>query len=328
MILRCNQCGYQMSEMANFCSACGASAPQVTRLHSTQQRQDEPPILKPLHCPSCCEMNETGHLYCRACGASLFNIPIKSRPYCPICGKQNDSDAKLCYHCGESFEQWKRLTGETARKVGYQGPLKIKEKMTDQNYIVPSENVITIGRSQQNTVKIPCNFISKNHCELNFFTGKLHDLESSNGSYIPEAGKISSYPLPLVQEFNLSGLFTFRLIQMPSATLLYLAHILEWTDVLKNLPPNTSPEYFNTLKKAVWIIAQADFQLHIRKVDGRIVQQIVPGEDYYSLIKQEGFFYVHTGAKGKGPEKKLILKRFNEFWLPPNWQVDMTEAHG
>lgn len=326
MILHCDQCGFNLPLSANFCPICGANAPQVTRVKQENEKEIENSIEKPIFCPTCAEPGEIGHLRCTACGESFFIPPKDERQYCPRCSKRNSLSAKVCHSCGATFEDWWSLSGRTAEEWGHRGNLMLRETMTGKTYYFINTNYISFGRGIENQVRLPCTNISRQHCILDLRKGLLYDLDSTNGTWNPSAGKkISSIPLALVQDFNLAGLFTFNISRQGATILITLADVLDKEDVFHTILPNTDPDYFENMQHYYWIGGGRDIQLYIRKIDGRMTFNAPPEEDYYQLKLHNGFYYLFIGDLFSTNNTKLILQKYNEFWLPKNWQITIPE---
>lgn len=328
MNLHCDQCAHPLADHANFCPVCGAPAPQVTRMTQPEKSDDAVIINRPIHCPACSELVELGHLYCGSCGAKVFDLSNQSKFYCFNCGAKNAGGAKVCYHCGSSIDDWRAQTGEIAEQIGYGGPLVLTETMTNQQIIPLTQQALTIGRNQAADIPLPCTYISKTHCELNFEDWVLKDLDSSNGTFIPGKGKIDSEPIQLTHDFNVAGLFNFRLTPGDNMTLLHLNQIVDTEDVLRNMLPRTPPDYFEKLKQTCWVIGTGDYKVYIRQFDGRVMTAPPEDQEYYEFSRHDDRYYLGTPESLNGTAKKIILKHYNEYWLPINWRVTMPREIG
>lgn len=323
MTIHCDQCGLTLSPTAGFCPVCGSEAPRVTLPAQTEKAVESSPLQNPRYCPTCSELNELGHLFCQACGAKLLAQSAGEHSYCPVCGKKNNADAKRCYHCSYSLEDWWHQRGKVAEEFGLQGSFTLRETMTNTFFHYRAMDQLTFGRSEENDVTLPCMFISKCHCAISVNDNLLEDLESANGTYTREEGQVTSIPLALVQEFNLAGIFTFRLFRQGRAMFLYLADILEKKEILRNMVRGTNPDYFDHLQRHFWLLGN-HFHLHIRKIDSQPFFKPLANEDYYQLNNENGFFYLQGGT-GSSSASKLLLKAHNRFWLPRNWQVILPD---
>ncbi|MBT6994004.1 MAG: FHA domain-containing protein [Candidatus Cloacimonetes bacterium] len=306
MKLKCNQCGKQIQALDNFCNYCGAEAPRVTVM------AEKPAIIKnPQYCVNCGKENVSDALYCADCGKFNYKLPDNPVFYCGNCGTKNSKAAKICVKCSLKFADWFGMKGAIAEQLGYQGNLVLFEKMTGISYHFISDNIVKLGRSNANTIKIPCSWISNNHCHFDLKKSKLVDT-STNGTFINrKSDKIKQELLEFISEFNLAGSFTFPLVKLQNLFIFHLGAIIDEKECRRN----GDGVVFDELRKQYYILYNGDFQFKIRKMDGNISEDVKPHLEYYEFNFIDGFYYYSDGSKNI--KNQLIMK--HNANLPLNW---------
>lgn len=89
--MKCNNCGYEVSENAKFCGGCGR---EIIRLPKAQNEN---------LCPKCGSALVENSAFCSNCGHRLEEnqTPIIDNTICcPNCGKAIEADSTFCGECG------------------------------------------------------------------------------------------------------------------------------------------------------------------------------------------------------------------------------------
>jgi hypothetical protein len=309
MQIICDQCGRKIDSTNNFCSFCGMEAPRRTLLFSEEEIKIEIPV----YCAHCKVENVNEALYCSDCGESIYSKPSESYMFCGKCGTKNKEGAKICIECGLNFSDWFNMKGEVADKLGFQGDLILKEKMTGFTYHFISSNKFLIGRNSTNDMIIPCSWVSSKHCEFNLKEKRLID-SSTNGTFINrKPDHIKSEPLEYISEFNIAGSFTFPLVKKENLYIFHLGAIIDEKECRRN----GDGASFDKLRKTYFILYQGDFKLKIQKMDGYIGDKLKPHSKYYRFRLINGFYYYSD--KDRDIDNNLIVKEFSN--LPRNWKV-------
>lgn len=311
MSLVCEQCGKSLHDDNLFCPWCGAEAPRGTRIGEAEPEN----ITNPQYCPLCGHSCPEGSVFCTSCGHNHFEkIDTGLVVYCPGCGVKNSPKAQVCYSCSLSLLDWFSQKGEAARRLGQELPFLLKETMNGFSYKFSNKNKISIGRSPDNDISIPCSFVSGFHMEIDMKNSKLTDLSSTNGTYInrkPE--QITSIPLATVNEFNIAGNFTFTLVKSNAFFAFRLTAILEEDECRRNGDGNA----FDLLRKHYNVFVKENGKILIGKTNGKLVLEPRIEEIYWELESEGNFLYLSD--PGQGIYTQLIKKE--GAGLAANWRV-------
>ncbi len=310
MIIHCNNCGTQLNPIYNFCPFCGSEAPKKTIVGKLKEEKIEDGIF----CSHCKVKNLKEALYCSSCGEHLYQKPKSKNLYCPKCGEKNSITARHCFNCNLYFPDWFGMKGEIADRLGYQGNLILLEKMTDTYYHFYIQKRVTLGRTSQNDIVIPCDWVSSKHCSFDIDKGKLSDLKSQNGTYINRnKDKIKTVAIHQILEFNIADSFTFSVIQSKNLFAFRLTAVLDEKECRKV----SNFKEIQELRKHYFILVSGDDDILIRKMDGKIVDEVESSHDYYKINTINLKYYYSEFSKNI--EEQLILKKYNK--LPINWKI-------
>jgi len=312
MQIICDQCSKKFYTPASFCPYCGEEAPRRTVLFEEKEEL----ILTPKYCPDCGKQNIIEAIYCSDCGSKIHQKPEKEIFQCGKCGEKNKSTAVVCCSCGLSFTEWFSMQGEIAELLGYKGDLILTEKMTGITYNFLSGDSFSIGRKADNSLIIPCNWVSGHHCRIDFIKKTLYDF-SSNGTFINRKPEhIKAEPLEFISEFNVAGSFTFPVLKRDKLLGFHLGAIIDEPECRRNGDGNT----FDEIRKNYYLLFNGDFNLCIQKLDGFIPEQKKPGVSFYEIKNIEGYYYYSDFDRNIN--NMLILKE--GYNLPKNWQMQKT----
>ncbi|MCK5154170.1 MAG: FHA domain-containing protein [Spirochaetales bacterium] len=312
MSLVCELCGKNLHDDNLFCPWCGADAPRGTRKGEPKPEN----ITEPQFCPLCGYPCPEGSTFCTSCGHNHFKKPEDELPlYCPVCGSKNSSKAQICYQCSHSLADWFSPKGEAARRQGQTIPFVLNETMNGFTYYFTNADKISIGRSSDNDICIPCSFVSGHHMEIDMKNSKLVDLSSTNGTYInrkPE--KIGKVYLNIVNEFNLAGNFTFTLVRNNAFFAIRLSAILEEDECRRNGDGNA----FDDLRKSYQVAVEGNGKILIGKTNGKLAIDTRVEEIYWEIEHDQDYMYLSDPVQGV--YKQLIKKQGDG--LAPNWRVE------
>jgi len=310
MITHCNNCGSELHSTYLFCPFCGEETPKRTIIGKIIEEK----IKTPIFCPHCKKENLQNALFCSSCGEGLYNRPQDKFQYCPYCGEKNRSNTRHCFNCAKNFNDWYDMQGAVAEKLGYSGDFSLYEKMTETYYNFYTKGNITIGRSEENDICIPCQWVSAKHCKFNISNQKFTDLNSSNGTFINRSDeKIKTVTFTQTGEFNLAGVFTFTVIKTKFLFIFRLTAVLDEKECEKvgNI------QKINQLRNHYFILVNGNDNIYIRKLDGEIITDTENMKDVYCIsIKNKKYYFSELS---KNIENKLILKTHNNF--PVNWEI-------
>lgn len=313
MILFCERCGSEMHPLSAYCCYCSAHAPARTVFGDFS----DPVYENGTHCAACGKQGPEDSAFCGACSESLFKKPSGQLLYCPSCGEKNKIDAGHCIKCRASFANWYSMRGRAAKKLGFSGDLVLKEKMNGVTFVfITGEkgNSVTFGRSLENDIVIPCGWVSSSHCRIDMENKLMTDEGSSNGTYINrKSDVINQVGLNEIREFNISGSFTFSVINKPGVFIFRLTAILDEEECNKN----GDPEGYEALRNMCYILCTGDQEIHIRKQDGMVDSSQEPQHDYYTIKIENGFYY-YSDENRDIEDRLLFIKKAN--W-PVNWVV-------
>ena len=310
MIIHCNNCGSKLHQTYLFCPFCGRETPRRTIVGKIIKEE----IKTPIFCPHCKKENLQNALFCSSCGKDIYKRPDSEFQYCPYCGEKNRINARHCFNCVKNFNDWYDMKGDVADKLGYSGDFSLYEKMTKTYYNFYTKKNITIGRTEENDICIPCQWVSAKHCVFNLSKQRFIDLDSSNGTFINRNDKeIKTVTLNQIGEFNLAGTFTFTVIKTKSLFIFRLTAVLDENecDKVGNI------QKINQLRNHYFILVNGNDKIYIRKLDGKIITDPENINDFYSIDIVENKYYFTEYSKNI--EKELILKQGNK--LPENWET-------
>ncbi len=313
MMIYCDRCKNEVHPLSTHCFYCGAVAPVRTVVGDFS----EPVFKNGIFCSSCGKQSPEDGAFCGRCGESLFKKPLEQLIFCPVCAEKNSTDALNCSGCRGDFADWYQMRGLAAQKLGFQGNLTIKEKMTGitYNFINDTEtSEMKIGRNTDNDIVIPCGWVSSNHCKIDLKNKKLIDDGSGNGTYINrKSDLIINVDFSEIDEFNIAGSFTFNVVKKPNVFICRLMAILEEEDCNKN----GDPKGYDALRKNYFILLSGEQEVYIRKQDGYIDEEKNPLHEYYCVKFENGFYYYSDTARNI--EEQLLFKK-GANW-PVNWIV-------
>lgn len=312
MTVLCDQCGEPIFPLANYCSYCGAQAPQKTVLLDPKDLNGPE---DPVYCPVCKQSNPHDALYCNHCGRYLFDLPEEETQFCPKCSEQNRSSAKRCASCGLSFSDWFSMKGSIAESFGLKGSFTLHETMNDTHYhFIKGKEEFSVGRNPDNDLAIPAPWVSGKHCFLDLKEGLLVDDNSTNGTYINRVGKrITKIPLEHVREFNVAGYFTFSVIELNNAFIFSLTAILDQETCKKQ----TDFEQIEEIRNHYFVFPSGDTRFFVDITDGEVTKRPEPGQHVCELKAQDGYYYF--SQKDENIIDHLLLQKHRN--LPVNWKI-------
>jgi len=205
------------------------------------------------------------------------------------------------------------MKGEVAAKLGLQGNMILKEKMTGYTYHFLSADKFSIGHKADNDMTIPCSWVSGKHCHFDFKKKRLID-SSTNGTFINrKPDHIKSEPLEFISEFNIAGSFTFPIVKMENLYVFHLGAIIDEKECRRN----GDGAAFDKLRKTYYIFYRGDFELNIQKLDGYIGETLKLHSKYYKFKSIDGYYYYSD--KDRDIDNALIMKEFCN--LSGNWAI-------
>lgn len=311
MNISCEVCGKDLHPSHLFCPWCGADAPRGTRIGTVEPEN----ILEPQYCPACGHPCPEGSSFCTSCSHNHFKMVENNLSvYCPVCGVKNSTKAKVCYGCSLSLGDWFLQKGEAAIRLGQTLPFILNETMNGLSYNFTNADKISIGRSPENDICIPCSFVSGYHLEIDMKNNRLKDISSTNGTFVnrkPE--QITSIPLDTVSEFNIAGNFTFTLVKNNAFFAMRLTAILEEDECRRSGDGNA----FDMLRKNYFAFVKENGKILIGKTNGKLVLEPRIEEIYWELEHIDKYFYLSD--PDQGVYGQLIKKEGDG--LAANWQV-------
>jgi len=308
----CDQCGQKIHPSAKFCPICGSEVPQRTMMERIKQEK----IKEPIFCPQCKVENWNYSLYCVDCGEDIYKKTSIDYFHCPNCGEKNLFKANSCFNCVLSFDEWFSQSGKVAERLGFKGNLILHETMNEIIYKFLTYGKIDIGRSDSNAVVINSDLVSSRHCSIDITIGKLSDLGSTNGTYVNRSNKkIDQIELGRIDEFNIAGSFTFKVIKDENSFGIRLTAILDEEESNKH----SDNQALNKLRKEYFILLSGDSDFYIRKFDGELMFNRTREEDFYSIKYRSGYFYFSENSE----EATDRLVHNNYYQFPNNWEVKL-----
>ena len=313
MIVSCIRCGCSIGVSSNFCPFCGQEAPRITIPCSVEKEETR----EGYRCPSCGTRNVENAMYCQDCGMSLFRRKTGKSLFCPGCGGENPPEANFCYRCNFSLEDWFLMRGRIASETGYSGEFVFHETMNEKFYHFYKRPLVTIGRTRDNTIVLPCSMVSSTHLKLDLKRGELTDAGSTNGTFINRSpDRIGTAWLHTVREMNVAGTFTYSVIQKDGWIAFHLSAIMEDENCRKCIHAGRC----NQSRNHYHIMSTGDGEIFVRKFDGVVETEIDPKHEYFSIQIVDEYYYF-TDLKRNISGQLLLDTRFFRHLLPSNWEV-------
>ena len=308
MKMFCQFCSEELHPTYKFCPYCGGEAPRGTIVG----KLTEEIIEEPIYCPHCKKENIQEALYCSDCGESIYQKPSTTTYFCPDCGTKIPTSTRHCFSCKLHIEKWFAQEGKVAEKLGWKGDLDLYEKMNEFYYHFILKDSLSLGRGNDNDIVLLCEWVSRDHCVFNNKKKEMIDLESANGTFINRNDKrVKQVKFGNIDEFNIAGVFTYTVHKSKNIFAFCLTAILDE----KECRQVSDIKELNAQRKHYYILVSGDDSLHIRKFDGKIIEEIEKLEDVYSFTTNEGYLYYTDHSKDIN--KKLIMANKNQ--LPANW---------
>lgn len=95
MLIRCIECGNEISDKSNMCPNCGCpTIESIKEIENNNQKKENEDKLF-YECPLCKKQYESGTLKCDLCGYMAIpmppqnNVKIQNLPKCPTCSSTN-----------------------------------------------------------------------------------------------------------------------------------------------------------------------------------------------------------------------------------------------
>lgn len=306
----CIKCSSPLDPFYNYCPYCGYEAPRGTILPDEQPTE----LTEGIYCVHCGKLNVADGLFCSECGRHLYERPDGEFLLCPQCGKRNKIDAEFCYHCAQNFGDWFAMRGKIAEELGLRGSFTLHETMNDLYYHFVRQDVVRLGRTEQNDIVLPSGWVSGRHCLIDLKQWRLQDLQSTNGTFVnrkPE--RVTSLSLDMVQEFNLAGVFTFTTLKKGKLFILRLTAILDQEGVKHE----GRLDEFNELRKHYFILVGGNGAINVRKMDGQILTAGDEMMEYFTItVRDEGYYITD---KDHDLHDRLLLRKYNN--LPVNFKL-------
>ncbi len=308
MILYCHKCKTPLTIFDNFCRKCGEDAPRLTIPPDAQ----EPALTEYVHCAHCAAKNHKDALYCAACGKGIYSAP-GGACFCPQCGRKNPAGSRFCTGCTLSLSDWFAMKSAVAQRLGLTGNVTFIERMTGITFSFFTEGAVTIGRSDQNTVTVPCLWLSSRHCTVDPDKGVLADNKSTNGTFVNrKPDRVLSVPFSRIEELNLGSALTFKAVQCSGLLAIRLSAVLK--DAACGTCTNENA--CEVLRKRYLVFGRSG-EVHIRKSDGEVVPAVAVAEPCCTIAVADGAYFLTD--TGKSMRRQLLLK--DGANMPENWKI-------
>ena len=165
------------------------------------------------------------------------------------------------------------------------------DNFTLQNYIFLNKPIITIGRSDDNDIVLPIEWISGHHCIINLETEEIYDLESTNGTFINNI-KTSKSDLISTYSIDISNIFSFDLFINEDSYTIKFSHIKQKSASIK-------PELTSELQATSFILSNSHSNIFINPVSGRVLSKSESNIDNLITIAPDRTSYSVNGNISK-----------------------------
>lgn len=310
MKIHCLKCGKELHPDYKFCPFCGNEAPRSTIVGKITEEK----IKNGIFCPYCKHKNVEHAHFCSDCGQFLYTKPKSQKIYCPHCGKKIPQSTIYCFNCKQNIQDWFAQKGTVAEKLGWKGNIILYEKMNQFYYHFILDETLELGNLDNNDIRLPCEWVSGNHCIFDNIKSQLIDLDSTNGTFINRSdNRVKKVNFGSINEFNIAGSFTFTVHKSDNIFAFRLTAILDE----KECKLISDFRELNKQRKHYYILISDNDTVHIRKFDGKIVSEIDELEDIYSFTVRNN--YIYYSDHSKDIKEQLIMAENN--CLPANWVI-------
>ncbi|HOD53577.1 MAG TPA: FHA domain-containing protein [Candidatus Cloacimonadota bacterium] len=181
-----------------------------------------------------------------------------------------------------------KLNENSSTEVNECPKLIILDQYTMKNFVVFCKEVVSIGREDDNDIVISCNWISANHCRLDFRNGVLYDNDSTNGTYVNSAEKnIKEAVFGNFRYFNLAEAFEFELKPLSAlsgAGFSYQMKLNRITD-LEIFRDNQLRELIQSLFNTEFVFLKNNEKLCLNKLSGQINDMNDPEPEHQIILE-------------------------------------------
>ena len=165
------------------------------------------------------------------------------------------------------------------------GNLVILDKYTAKKIVIFSKTTVNIGRNEiTNDIALRSEWVSNNHCILDFSSNLLVDNNSTNGTFlINSKERINKHKLDIRCNFNIAQAFEFLLERFSTYSILKIVKILDPEIEAKDL------NYIQSLLKTDFVCMKKYGEIAINTITGKINSEGTSNEKDLIIIYDDNF---------------------------------------
>ncbi len=189
----------------------------------------------------------------------------------------------------------KRSVSITEASEATQLRMVILDKFSLRNYVIFTQNTLRFGRNQDNDVILLSEWISGNHLEMDFTSGILKDLNSTNGTFVNGSDdRMTSEKLENVEYFNIAGEALFSLKHFQNSHFFRMQKVLD----KKLMDDPDRREYVQSLMNTEFVRLSEGDTLSIHKVSGNIDESYQNLNEVILIKYEQGNFFFSDHLEG------------------------------
>jgi hypothetical protein len=191
--------------------------------------------------------------------------------------------------------------------------LVLMDRLSPRNLVIYLQDVVTLGRSEDNDIVLASEWISSRHAELDFRRGVLTDLGSTNGTFLDERREaVKESFLTRFDAFDLAHSLVFRVRHAGKAVMFALDRVPDGN--FARDPKNR--EALENLRNTEFVHLPEEGSLSLDRETGRITD--LPGQTTLRRVGNRIFFTdlardLHDAPVANGNEE--YSERFSFHWV-------------
>ena len=197
------------------------------------------------------------------------------------------------------LEEFRRTASRLKRNIVQQTeePLRmvILDKFSMRNYVIFTQDVLRIGRNENNDIILRSEWISGNHLEIDFEHGTIKDKDSTNGTFV-NGGKerIADVDLDDIDYFDIGGELLITLRKSGNSHIFRPQKVLDTT----LLDDPEQREYLQSLMNTEFVRLADGDTITIHKVSGNLDDSYRSLNDVIMIKLEDGVFHYSDHQEG------------------------------
>lgn len=165
----------------------------------------------------------------------------------------------------------------------------LEDRFNRRSYQIILKDRITIGRNPGNDLILPSKWVSGEHCNIDFESGVLTDLNSTNGTFVNHAQQPVTYiKIDQVETLNIAGEITLSHQRFDGGDIFLIEPNAQWDD------QNRDP--WQSLAKLILIHPNDGAAFGIDKLSGDVLPQSDPNRETIMFLRKGSQLYMTDPA--------------------------------